>query len=117
MEPTLYSQTEQAKKVEDIRQKLLERQRSDLKKTLSTTEGRRVVWRIMSDALPFQTPYAGAGMDSLTFLQIGKKEFALHLYAEIAANQPDLLRAMQHEAASDRLLRDLEFKGDKSNGA
>lgn len=102
----------QKQQTEAIQQKLTERQRSDMRKVLLTAEGRRVIWRIMSDALPFQTPYAGPGQDSLTFLQIGKKEFALGLYAEIEATQPDLLKAMRSEAASDKLLREAEIKGD-----
>lgn len=110
MEPSIYGQKEQVKKIEDSRQKLLERQRSDLRKVLQTVEGRRVIWRIMRDASPFNTPYAGVGNDSLTFLNIGKKEFAMNLYAEIESTQPDLLLVMRQEAASDRLLREDEQK-------
>lgn len=105
---------EEKKKSEAIQQKLSERQQSDLRKVMQTAEGRRVIWRIMSDAAPFQTPFAGSGQDSLTFLQIGKKEFALSLYAEIEANQPDLLTAMRREAASDKLLREAEIKGENN---
>lgn len=111
----LYSD-EDKKKSETIQQKLLERQQSDLRKVMQTAEGRRVVWRIMSDAAPFNTPFAGIGADSLTFLQIGKKEFALSLYAEIEANQPELLMAMRREAASDKLLREAEIKGEEHAG-
>jgi|WetSurMetagenome_2_1015567.scaffolds.fasta_scaffold966163_1 hypothetical protein len=108
--PNIYDREDQ-KKLEEIRQKLIERQRSDMRKTLSTPEGRRVIWRILSDSGPFQTPYAGPGNDSLTFLNIGKKESALILYAEIEATQPDLLLAMRREAASDKLLHEAEIKG------
>lgn len=113
---SLYEQGKEHKKDEEITRKLLERQRSDMRKVLNTAEGRRVVWRIMSDAAPFNTPFAGSGHDSLTFLNIGKKEFALALYAEIKATQPDMLLAMEREAASDKLLREAEFKGEQANG-
>jgi hypothetical protein len=116
MEATLYDRESDIKRAEEIRRKLSERQQSDMAKVLSTCEGRRVIWRIMSDALPFNTPYAGVGNDSMTFLNIGKKEFALRFYTEIEANQPEQLRVMRSEAASDRLLREAESKGEKQNG-
>jgi len=112
MTTPLYTQDETKKKIEGIQQRLVERQRSDMRKVLNTSEGRRVVWRIMSSATPFQTPYAGAGQDSMTFLNIGKKEFALTLYGEIKASHPELLLAMEREAANDKLLHDAELKGD-----
>lgn len=106
---------EEKKNSEAIQQKLSERQQSDLRKVLQTAEGRRVIWRMTGAVLPFQTPFAGLGADSLTFINIGRKEVALTLYAEIEANQPELLMAMRREAASDKLLREAEIKGE-TNG-
>lgn len=98
---------------EKIRQRKIERQQSDMRKTLNTTEGRRVIWRFLNDAAPFQSPFV-PGDPYATALMIGKKEVALKMYAEIEANQPELLQAMRREYASDKLLHDrAETKGDE----
>lgn len=87
--------------------RLQERQKSDLRKVLSSAEGRRFVWRVIGEAGVFKGSFTG---NSETFFREGKRDMGLFVLNDILKSHPDAFAQMQREAASDRLLQESDQK-------
>jgi hypothetical protein len=107
----LFNQEEQKKKVALASERLAQRQESDLRKVLNLPEGRRVLWRLLSEAGVFRSSFTG---DNQTFFNEGKRSLGLLFMAEILAAQSESLTVMQREAANDKLLRENERKENQN---
>lgn len=76
-----------------------ERELGDMRKLLSIPEGRRFLWRLLSDAKVFAASYAGEAPS--TFFNEGKRDIGIKVLQEILAAKPDAFSQMQREAAAE----------------
>jgi hypothetical protein len=115
MSDDLFGQDGQKKRIQDRRSRLIDRQLSDIRRVLGIPEGRRLVWRLMSEAGIFRSSFTG---NSETFFREGKRNIGLFILADVMVAQPESFTVMQREAANDKLLREQEIKneGEISNG-
>lgn len=86
---------EQKKKDEERRR--LELQANDFRKILGMPEGRRFVWRYLSETGVFHGSFDGT---SRTFFNEGRRDIGLKLLNEVIATRPDAFTQMQQEHAS-----------------
>jgi len=107
MSEDLLGQDGKRKGFEDRRKRLSDRQYSDLRKVLASPEGRRFVWRLMSEAGVFRSSFTG---NSETFFREGKRNIGLIILGDVMVAQPDSFTVMQREAVNDKLLREQEIK-------
>lgn len=81
---------------------------SDIRKVLSTAEGRRWYWRVMSFAGAFRTPFTGD--NNLTNHNCGKQSIGFFLLDELLDATPATLVQMQREAKSEAKKQEEEDK-------
>lgn len=87
------------------------RELSDLRKVLSTVEGRRWWWRVASYAGAFQTPYTGE--NNSTNFNCGKQSVGFFLLDEVLNANPATLNQIQREAKADaKRQEDEDNQGD-----
>lgn len=108
----VFDENEEQRK-EDIYKRLKERQRSDLKKILDKSEGRRLLWRVLSEGRVFNSCYAVNALDMARME--GKRDNALWLLKEILSVSMESFTLMQKEAASDKLQMDAELEKQNKN--
>jgi hypothetical protein len=84
---------------EEAHKRLVERERDDLKFVLSWPEGRRLIWRILSEAGVFRSSFTGGG--KRTFFNEGKRDLGLMILIDLMATDPEVFARMQHEAAAE----------------
>ena len=70
------------------------RELEDLAAVLGSPEGRRFIWRFLSEARIFSPCYTG---NSETFYREGRREFALKYFNDVMEACPDLYTVMQKE--------------------
>lgn len=89
----------QAEKLRDIQQS------QDLVRILALPEGRRILWRVLSQSHCFRqsTPNGldGENLSEKTFFNEGKRSIGNWLWTEIQAADPDSLFTMMREGASE----------------
>ena len=75
----------------------LERQEqlNDIIAVMKTPFGRRYIWRLLSEARIFSSPYAGSTND--TMLNLGKHNFGLFVMTEVIDASAELYLLMQKE--------------------
>ena len=92
----------------DLRAKRLqEREQGDIRKVLSLPEGRRFVWKLMSDAGVFRSSFTG---NSQTFFNEGQRNMGLVILNQVMGAKPEAFTQMQAEAASEKRQHDEELK-------
>lgn len=100
----VYDNDERNKRAADLHDKRRIRDRSDLAKVLAMREGRRLVWRILDVAGTFSQSFAGMDICQTNFNE-GRRSVGTRLLLEIP---PETELVMKKEAASDKLLTNLE---------
>lgn len=75
-----------------------EREMGDLRSVLNTAEGRRVLWRILSQAQVFTASYTG---DQDTFFNEGKRNIGIWMLEELMQAKPEAFLQMQREAHAE----------------
>ncbi len=68
---------------------------NDWKWLLSSKQGRRFTWRLLSECGVFRSSFTG---NSETFFREGKRAVGLHMLAEISAHCPEQYALMQAES-------------------
>jgi len=91
------------KKKAEVSASLQARHRDDLRKVLSSANGRRFVWRVISEAGIFKGSFTG---NSGTFFNEGKRDMGLFILNDILKSHPDAFAQMQREASTDKLIQD-----------
>lgn len=86
-------------KREEILKREKDREVADLKKVLSSPEGRRYVWRLMSAAGVFRTSFTG---NSTTFFNEGKREIGLTVLSEVMSASMGSFTQMQTEFVNEQ---------------
>lgn len=97
--------------IEELYTKKRKREQSDLAKIMGQPEGRRLVWRILSEAGVYALSFAGMDHAQTAFNE-GKRSVGNLLLKDIS---PEVELTMKREAANDKLLHEMELK-EKSNG-
>ena len=70
----------------------------DMRVILSTRQGRRFIWRHMSNAGIFQSCFTG---NSATFFNEGRRDIGLKILAEVQEASPDSYLLMMKEARNE----------------
>lgn len=86
---------ERQKEIAGRNKRQRDRELGDIRKVLSTPEGRRFVWRIMSTCGIFRSSMTGT---SQTFFNEGQREIGLFLLNETGLARPDAFVVMQADA-------------------
>ena len=76
-----------------------DREVADLKKVLSIPEGRRFIWKLMSESGVFRTSFTG---NSSTFFNEGRRDIGLLILNEVMASKPEAFTQMQREFISEQ---------------
>jgi hypothetical protein len=71
---------------------------ADMKKMMSTCEGRRFVWRLLDRAGVFRTSFTG---NSTTFFNEGQRNIGLIVLADVMAAAADQYVVMMNESKED----------------
>ena len=102
------------KKIEEVRARAKEREVEDFKKVLSNPEGRRFIWKIMSEAGVFRTSFTG---NSETFFNEGKRSMGLMVLEEVMKADPGKFTQMQNEFTNEqkKIAKQLENINDSRN--
>lgn len=88
------------KKAQDKAQRLRDRELFDVKKQLSTPEGRRLMFRILDMAGVFRLSFV-ANSDRLTSYNEGRRSIGNTLLIDIMQECPNMLLQMQREHDSE----------------
>lgn len=84
-------QAESAKRLRD-------RDLGDIRKVLSSMEGRRFIWRLMSSCGVFHGSFTG---NSTTFFNEGRRDIGLLVLRDLMEAKPDAFAHMQREYAAE----------------
>lgn len=105
-----YEDEENAKKklIEDRDKRRKDQELSDLKKVLSIVEGRRLMWRILSEAGVFRSSFNSNALN-MAFSE-GNRNIGLLMLNEMLKVSPNSFTQMQREYISDQKS---EINGDK----
>lgn len=98
---------EKKKAIEDRNKRKADRDLTDLKKVLSLVEGRRFIWRLLSDAGVFRSSF-NANALAMSFSE-GNRNLGLVVLNEILKVSPASFTQMQREHISD-------LKSEKNEG-
>ncbi|MBS6032230.1 MAG: hypothetical protein KIB40_03595 [Pantoea sp.] len=92
---------EQRLKDAEQKQKLAsERQRDDLIHVMSSVQGRRLIWLLLSKAGVFSLSFTGD--NASTNFNEGRRSEGLRLFNEVMTHCPDLYLTMANEASEDQ---------------
>lgn len=105
----LEEELEKKKAIEDRNKRKIDRDLTDLKKVLSFVEGRRFIWRLLSDAGVFRSSF-NANALAMSFSE-GNRNLGLIVLNEILKVSPASFTQMQREHISD--LKSEKTEGDK----
>ena len=86
------------------------RELNDLRIVSMTPEGRRLIWRVLTEGKVFHDGYVhGDGGFGTTF-NSGRRSVGVWLLAEVMEAKPDLFMQMQKEHASEVKREEMELK-------
>lgn len=87
------------KEIKELRKRERSREIEDVKKVISSAEGRRFLWRLMSESGVFRASYTG---DSKTFFNEGKRDIGLLVLREVNTAKPSAFAQMQNEFLNEQ---------------
>lgn len=94
------------------------RKAGDIQRVVNTVEGRRFMWRILTETKVFNSCFDTNALAMAA--NEGRRDIGLFIMQEIMKAAPEMMAQMQSEAASDRLSREAELlkadKGETKNG-
>ena len=92
---------ERSESKEEKQRRRRERDLNDIKKVMSIPEGRRFVWRVMSETRAFHDPYVPGDTGYGTTRNVGRSSLGLWLLGELVKAEPEAFIKMQNEHASE----------------
>ena len=93
---------------DDIKKRREERDRKDLKKILAMPEGRRFIWKVLSECGIYRGTFRSDS--NLSAHLEGKRDIGLFILNEILKRNLDSFYTMQNEAASLKQSEDDEIR-------
>jgi len=96
--------------LEQKAKRLRDRELNDIKLILSSPEGRRFLWRVLSEAQVFRDGYVHGDAGFGTTYNSGRRGIGLWALAEIMEAKPDAFMQMQREHASEAKREELDEK-------
>ena len=87
-----------------------ERELNDIKKLVSLVEGRRFLWRILSEAGIYRNSFTG---NSTTFYAEGRRSVGLFILEELMRAKPEAFAQMQQEYYSETRSQEVLDKIDE----
>lgn len=103
-EKDVFDDGDQNKRRKQLAERLVERNKSDMRKVMSMKEGRRVVWNFLKETRVFSDTFDPNAL--VMAKQNGESRIGKFILARIT---PDEELRMKTEAASDELFREVEF--------
>jgi hypothetical protein len=91
---------EEKKAIEERNRRRRDRELNDLKKVLSLAEGRRLIWRILSEAGIFRTSFNSNALH-MAFNE-GGRNLGMIILDDIMTATPETFNRMQREYVSDQ---------------
>lgn len=89
----------QVKEAEGKVKRTRERELNDVRMVLSTLQGRRFVWRYLSECGVFRTSFTG---NSQTFFNEGERNIGLKILADVNEAAPEAYLTMMNESKGDQ---------------
>lgn len=86
----------QVKKMVSRDERLAHRQQDDLKVVLGSIHGKRLLWRIMTECAPFQSPLHASG--SQLYYNVGRQDIGRFIMDAVLSADPKKFLEMQIEA-------------------
>lgn len=83
----------------DKRRRTRDRELEDIKKVLSTPEGRRFIWRLMGESGVFRSSFTGPA--ERTYFNEGQRDIGLLILKEVNNAKPSAFAQMQNESLSE----------------
>lgn len=96
----IFKTEEEKKRLDEIRKRRRDRDLSDLKKIIDRSEGRRFLWRLLSEAGVHRGSYASNALE--TAFKEGKRDIGLFVLTDLLSIQPEVISVMQREAKNDK---------------
>lgn len=100
------SKEEESKKLKEYQKRLKDREVEDLKKILAHPEGRRFIWRLLSESGVFRTSFTG---NSTTFFNEGKRDIGLLILSEVMKADMSKFTQMQNEFSNEQKKQKIEL--------
>lgn len=98
------------KRLKEEETRMRERELADIAKVLSLPEGRRFIWRILSEGKIFNTPFTGD--DARTNFNCGAHDLALMPLNDMMEIRPEAFAQMRNEYVSAEKSRRLSLQLD-----
>jgi hypothetical protein len=95
--------------------RLRDRELNDLRVILSTPEGRRLIWRILSEARIFHDGYTHGDAGYGTTYNCGRRSIGVWTLAEVMEAKPEAFMQMQREYNSEAKREEIEIKHKLEN--
>ena len=95
---------------EDKAKRKRERELNDLRSILATPEGRRFIWRVLSEARIFNDGYTHGDAGYGTTYNCGRRSVGVWALAEMMEAKPSAFMQIQNEVASEAKNEELEEK-------
>jgi len=104
---------ERKKKIKEQQKKLRERDLNDIRKVLDIAEGRRLLWRILTDLGDnFTNSFTGT---RATDFNLGKQSVSQTIFRDVIEAKPEAFLQMHREYKSDAERRKNEIPPDEDD--
>jgi len=87
-----------------------DRELNDIRVVASTPEGRRFIWRVLSEGEIFKDGYVHGDQGFGTTYNCGRRSVGVWALAEIMEAKPEVFMQMQRENASEQKREELEAR-------
>ena len=102
MNSNVFETDDEKKKAAELHKRIRDRERSDIKKVLDRSEGRRFIWRILSEAGIYRSCFSTNALE-MARLE-GKRDMGNFIIQDVLSAKPDALEIMRREAINDKWL-------------
>lgn len=100
---------------EEIAKHKRDRDLNDIRKVISTPEGRRFYWRLLGEGMIFKDGYVHGDAGYGTTFNAGRRKVGLWALVELMDAKPEAYAQMQNEFALDMKIEEAEIKKQVEN--
>jgi len=95
---------------EDKAKRIRNRELNDIRVVTSTPEGRRFIWRVLTEGKIFQSGYVHGDSGYGTTYSAGQRSVGVWALSELLEAKPDVFMQMQKEHASEMKREEMSLK-------